>query len=225
MTMTAPQILVDTRTSWHRVAEHVLAAGQFAAAGTIRLRSYPGGFATTLGVGDRQLAVVGDALLEIRGPRTRSERLTTLGRAARFAGVELGLHGSYPPATEADPDARLPIDPAAARRLAEWLEVGDAALRRFAEEAGQPTEPVLWPEHLDLGISFDAVNYGASLGDRALPGPYLYVGPHEGPPSADPYWNAPFGAAWSAPHLVPTDHAVAFFSEGRRQVLKDRSRT
>src|SRR3712207_721918 len=111
MTMTAPQVVGATRTSWHRVAEHVLAAGQFAAKGTIRLRPYPGGFATTVGLDDRQLAVVGDELLVIRGDTVRSEPLTTLGRAARFADVELGLRGSYPPSTSPDPDAPLPVDP------------------------------------------------------------------------------------------------------------------
>ncbi|WP_456919637.1 hypothetical protein [Geodermatophilus sp. SYSU D00708] len=223
MTMTAPRVSAATRTSWHRVAEHVLAAGQFAAKGTIRLRPCPGGFATTVGLGDRQLAVVGDELLAIRGDTRRSQPLTTLGRAARFAGVELGLRGSYTPATPADPDAQLPVDLTAARRLADWLALGDAALRRFAEQLGEPMTPVLWPEHFDLGVAAGAVNYGASLGDEAMPEPYLYVGPHEGPPSADPFWNAPFGAASGAPHIVTTDDAVAFFSEGRRQVLEDRS--
>src|SRR3712207_1935571 len=147
MTMTAPQVLVATRTIWHRVAEHVLAAAQFAAAGTIRLRPHPGGFATTVGLGDRQLAVVGDELLVIRDGSTRSRPLTTLGDAARLAGVELGLRGSYRPATPADADAPLAVDPTAARRLADWFAVGDAALRRFAAEVGQPLEPVLWPEH------------------------------------------------------------------------------
>src|SRR3712207_4991866 len=128
MTMTAPQVLEATRASWHQVAEHVLAAGQFAAQGTIRLRPYPGGFATTVGPGDRQLAVVGDELLVIRDDAVRSERLTTLGRAARFAGVELGLRGSYPPSTSADPETPLPLDPTAARRLADWFALGEAAL-------------------------------------------------------------------------------------------------
>src|SRR3954465_10225851 len=55
MTATQTPALVATRDSWHRVAEHVLAAGQFAASGTIRLRPSPGGFSTTAG-GDRRQA-------------------------------------------------------------------------------------------------------------------------------------------------------------------------
>jgi hypothetical protein len=225
MTMTAPDVLVATRRCWHRVAEHVLAAGQFASAGTIRLRPWPGGFATTAGIDGRRLAVVGDRLVIGDGSSLRSRPLTTLADAADFAGVALGLTGSYSPATPVEPDAPLRTDPAAARRLAEWFELGDAALRRFAEQLGEPTTPVLWPEHFDLGIAVGDVNYGASPGDEAMPEPYLYVGPHEGPPSADPFWNAAFGAALGAGHIATADDAVAFFSEGHRQVLTDRSRT
>ncbi|MGY1609527.1 hypothetical protein [Geodermatophilus sp. SYSU D00700] len=215
MTTTAPQVLGTTRTSWHRLAEHVLAAGQFAAAGTIRLRPRPGGFTTTVGIGNRQLAVVGDELLVVRDGSVRSRPLTTLGDAARFAGVELGLRGSYRPATDPDPDAPLPVDPAAARRLADWLTLGQASLRRFAAQLEQPAEPVLWPEHLDVGITLGAVNYGSSPGDDAFPEPYLYVGPHGGPPVRDAYWNAPFGAAAGADRITTTHDAVRFFHHGR----------
>lgn len=225
MTMTAPGVLAATRTSWHRMAEHVLAAGQFAASGTIRLRPHPGGFATTVGLGDRQLAVVGDELLVIRGNSTSSEPLTTLGRAADFAGVELGLRGSYPPSTAADPDALLPVDLAAAHSLADWFALGEAALRRFAAELGQHMEPVLWPEHLDLGLVLDQVNYGCSPGDAAMPEPYVYVGPHEGPPSGHEFWNTSFGATAGASRFRDDADTAVFFAEGRMQVLRDRSMT
>jgi glucose 1-dehydrogenase len=39
---------------------------------------------------------------------------------------------------------------------------------------------VLWPEHLDLAVTVDAVNYGVSPGDDAVPAPYLYGGSPEG---------------------------------------------
>jgi hypothetical protein len=225
MTLTSSATLAPTRASWHRVAEHVLAAGQFAASGTIRLRPFPGGFATTAGIAGRQLAVVGDRIEVLEGGSTRSERLTTLAHAARFAGVELGLRGSYPPATSADPDTPLVVDPAAARWLADWLALADAALRRFAEEVGQPMEPVLWPEHFDLGFAVDMVNHGCSLGDEAMPAPYLYVGPHEGAPSDDPFWNTSFGATVATSMIGTADDAIAFFARGHRQVLSDRSDT
>jgi hypothetical protein len=207
------------------VAEHVLAAGQFAAAGTIRLRPWPGGFATVVGVDGAQLAVVRDELLVVEGDTTRVHPLTTLREAAAFAGVQPGLRGSYTPETSADPDEPLRIDVAAAARFADWYALGDEALRRIAEEQGTPAEPILWPEHFDLGITVDDVNYGVSPGDGWHAGPYLYVGPHEGPPSADPFWNAPFGAAAGADRIRTAQDAVAFFSEGRARVLTDRSRT
>jgi hypothetical protein len=226
MILTAPPVLAGTRKSWHRVAEHVLAAGQFAAAGTIRLRPWPGGIGTGVGVGGRQLAVVRDELVVLEPDGTRrSAALTTLGAAAAFAGVRPGLRGPYPPATSADPDAPLPVDPSAARDLAAWYDLGDAALRHVAEHLGSTQQPVLWPEHLDLGISVDAVNYGVSPGDDAMPQPHLYVGPHEGPPSVDAFWNARFGAALGASHVDTTDDAVAFFAEGRARALSERSRT
>jgi hypothetical protein len=225
MTLRTVADLVETRESWHRVAEHVLAAGQFAAAGTIRLRPYPGGFATAVGVAGRQLAVVGDRIAIIEGASIRSEQLTTLGRAAEFAGVELGLHGSYTPVTPVDPDAPLHVDPVAARWLADWFALAEVALRRFTEEQGQPMEPVLWPEHFDLGVVLETVNHGFSPGDTAMPEPYLYVGPHEGPPSDHPFWNASFGASIAIARIGAEVDAVAFYAQGHRQALEDRSGT
>jgi hypothetical protein len=224
MTLPTAQHLAQTRNSWHRVAEHVLAAGQFEAAGTIRLRPYPGGMCTVRGVGGNQLAVVGDELVVLGpGGTRRSTPLTTLRAAAAFAGVVPGLRGSYSPATSADLDDALPVDAAAARQLADWYALGDAALRRLAEVLGQPQEPVLWPEHLDLGIAVDAVNYGCSPGDATIGDPYLYVGPHAGPPQRDAFWNAPFGAAVTADRIPGVDEAVDFFTHGRART--ERSRT
>jgi hypothetical protein len=225
MTVTASPALVATRDSWHRVAEHVLAAGQFSASGTIRLRPYPGGFSTVVGIDGRHLAVTGDRLVVLDGPERRETALTTVGAAAAFAGVSPGLRGSYSPVTPADPDAPLEIDREVARLLADWYALADAALRRFTAGLGAAEDPVLWPEHLDVAVAVDAVNYGGSLGDEAIPEPYLYVGPHEGPPTApraDSFWNAPFGAAVTVDRIRTPDEAVDFFVQGR--ALTDRSR-
>jgi hypothetical protein len=215
MSTAASPDLSATRASWHRVAEHVLAAGQFAAAGTIRLRPSPGGFATAVGVDGRRLAVEGGDLVVHEGADRHATPLTTLGAVAEFAGVTPGLRGSYSPATPADRDAPLRVDAGAARLLAGWFALGDVALRRFADGLGRPQEPVLWPEHFDLGITLDAVDYGCSPGDDAIGEPYLYVGPHAGPPADDPFWNAPFGAAVTADAVHDADEAVAFFVRGR----------
>src|SRR3954451_3411618 len=120
MTLTHSPTLAGTRDSWHRVAEHVLAAAQFAASGTIRLRRSPGGFATTAGIDQRQFAVVGLTLVVSDGDSRRSTPLTTIGELATFAGVQPGLSGSYSPATSPDPDAPLDGDADAARMLADW---------------------------------------------------------------------------------------------------------
>jgi hypothetical protein len=215
MTLTQSPALARTRDSWHRVAEHVLAAGQFAASGTIRLRPVPGGFATTAGVDGRQLAVVGLALEVSDGRTHRTAPFTTVRELADIAGVRPGLSGSYTPATPLEPDAPLDGDPDAAASLAGWFALGDAALRRLAERAGRPQQPVLWPEHLDLGLTLDAVDYGCSPGDAAIGTPYLYVGPHAGPPGRDGFWNAPFGAALTADRVRGADDAADFFSQGR----------
>ena len=225
MTLTASRALAETRTAWHRVAEHVLAAAQFTDAGTIRLRPFPGGFATTAGFRGRLLAVVADRMLIVEGADFDVRPLTTLRAAGASVGVPPGLRGSYSPATSADPDEPLRIDITSARRLADWFALGEAALRDFAGQLGHSGAPVLWPEHFDLGITVDDVNYGVSPGDEAMAEPYLYVGPHEGPPSDGGFWNAPFGAAAPAGRITTQDDAVTFFSEGRHQVLTERSRT
>ena len=59
------------------------------------------------------------------------------------------------------------------------------------------------------------MNYGCSPGDAAIGEPYLYVGPHAGPPGRDEFWNAPFGAAATADRIRDVDDAVDFFTQGR----------
>lgn len=84
---------------------------------------------------------------------------------------------------------------------------GDEALRRFAP--GE--EPVLWPEHFDIAVMVDEINYGLSPGDSCLSEPYAYVGPHR--PQRGPFWTAPFGVVRSLRELADI---AAFFEEGRR---------
>jgi hypothetical protein len=202
------------------VAEHVVAAAQARAGAGIRLRYTPGGFETLLGLPDgRRIAVVGNQIV-LRGPDgERASALTTVRAAAEFVGVAPGLPaGIYAPATPLEPDAPLAIDVAAAAQLADWFGLADEALRRFWRNiTGAEQQPVLWPEHLDIGITLDAVNYGASPGDEHIADPYLYVGPHAAVPPADDFWNAPFGAARRMDEIRSVDDAVAFFHAGRRR--------
>jgi hypothetical protein len=218
--------LVTTRRSLHRVAEHVLSAALKRATGQITLRAAPGGFRTPALPGlDRSLAVDGaDIVVEdASGPRRR--RLTTVREAARFAGTEPGFPWTkHPPATPYEPDEPLVIDPACAAVLADWFALGEAALTLLAEDiGGVDGPPQLFPEHFDLGSTADSVNYGLSPGDETSGAPYAYVGPHEGPPAYDDFWNAPFGAARTIHELGTPEEMVAFFLAARARLTGARS--
>jgi len=219
-----PARLAATRAGLHQVAEHILAAALHEETGEIALMPSPGGFRTPpFGRDRRYLAVDGTELVAGGTGGSRRAALTTLRAAAEFAGITPGAPaGVYRPATPLDLDEPLTIDPAAARVLADWYQLGEQALRVFAAEIpdDQPTASVLWPEHFDLGITAGAINYGASPGDTHVADPYLYVGPHDGPPQGDPaFWNAPFGAVRTIDQIGAAADAATFFRDGRARVL------
>jgi len=133
--------------------------------------------------------------------------------------VEPGAPSSvYKPATPCNLDAPLVVDAVAARRLADWYDLGDAALRRLTLEIAndQPSDLTLWPEHFDVAIRAGEVNYGASPGDGQVPEPYLYVGPTglDLTGSRDSFWNQPFGATVTWEDIRSVEDAVAFFRQG-----------
>lgn len=219
-----PAQLAATRDGWHRVAEHILASALHAETGEIALSVSPGGFRTpAFGADGRFLAVDGIDLVLGGAGSSRRAALTTLRAAAEFAGITPGAPAEvYPPATPLEPDEPLLLDPAAARVLADWYGLGAEALSRFAAEirGDGPGPAVLWPEHFDVGITAGVINYGASPGDGHIPDPYVYVGPHGGPPAGDPaFWNTPFGAARTIHQIGAATDAVAFFRDGRARVL------
>ena len=176
--------LAVTRRSLHGVAELVLAGPQYRNGGGIRLRVVPGGLAT---VNPPALRIEGEALVTPTGSVALEG---TYAELAAAAGVEPSrLDDVYSGGPQIDVSERIEVDPEAARLLEESFARGDAALRALA-----PHEtPVLWPEHFDVGISIDEVNYGVSPGDEHLSEPYAYVGPWT--PRTGDFWNAPFGAA------------------------------
>jgi hypothetical protein len=134
----------------------------------------------------------------------------------------------YKPATPLNLDEPLTIDLQAARLLADWYRLGAEALSLFAAEipGDQPGPAVLWPEHFDVGITAAAINYGASPGDEHVAEPYLYVGPHDGPPPGDPaFWNAPFGAVRTCRQIGTLAEAAAFFRDGRARAAHLTRRT
>ena len=72
---------------------------------------------------------------------------------------------------------------------------------------------MLWPEHFDVGITVDRVNYGVSPGDASIGSPYAYVGPWEVP--AGEFWTQPFGAALPVTDTTSPATILDFFRTGR----------
>jgi hypothetical protein len=202
-------VVARTRHSWHQVGEWLLAGPQHRDLGTIRLQVVPGGFATR----DGSIRVDLDELVLANGARVR---LTgSLQEIAGRAGITGGApEGLYTDSSEATADSTVEIDRAAAAELAAWLQRGDSALRAFAPDE----TPVLWPEHFDIGIGFDEVNYGISPGDAYEARPYAYVGPwvqREGE-----FWNAPFGAVRTWDELADEESVQAFFTQGKTEAAR-----
>jgi hypothetical protein len=142
--------------------------------------------------------------------------------------VEFGLPDpSYPPASNVSPGHPADVDPDALELLLVAWRSGDEALRRLAARYapadrgdGKPAAapvPVVWPEHLDVAITLDEVNYGVSPGDRENARPYAYVGPHR--PRSGPFWNADFGARLSLDALASAQVVLEFFERGRAETL------
>jgi hypothetical protein len=220
--------LVSTRDALHRVAEHVLAAARKTATGEISLEQGPGGFRTPPLPDGSIVSVEGTEVVVTEQDGVRRAPLTTVRAAAEFVGIEPGFPWrTFPPATPLEPDVPLDIDPEAARVLAQWYSLGQAALDALVAEAAfdESTEPQIFPEHFDLAITADQVNYGFSPGDDEISLPYAYVGPHEPLSTPGGFWNASFGAYRTIHDIESTADAVTFFVEGRQQVSGGRGQT
>ncbi|MGW3913598.1 hypothetical protein ACWEBX_19070 [Streptomyces sp. NPDC005070] len=195
-----------TRQSLHGLAELMMAGPQYRRSGTIRLGVTSTGFATTK---EPDLRLDG---LELVADGRRLPLRGTFAELGEAAGVEPGaprdLYKDGCGLTVSDP---LTIDPDAALRITGSFGLGRQALRDFAPREN----PVLWPEHFDLGITWDKVSYGISPGDGFLDEPYAYVGP-EAVPAAGSFWNAPFGAARPVQELGDAEAIAGFLAEGRR---------
>jgi hypothetical protein len=206
----SPENLGTTRHSLHGLAELLLAGPQYRRSGTIRLRATPGGFGT---VAEPPLRVDTTAL--VSGERRIPLAGMTYAQLAAAAGVDAGAPaGLYHDGSGAAPDDAVSVDEAAAAQIADSFAAADRALRALAPDQ----VPVLWPEHFDIGITIDEVNYGVSPGDGFCAEPYAYVGPHR--PRVGPFWDAPFGAARPLREL-PGDALTAYFAEGRDHARRD----
>jgi len=137
--------------------------------------------------------------------------LTFAAAAAAVGLTAQPLDHVYHDGPHVTPDELVALDPDDLAVLEDALARGDAALRAFSPT----TEPILWPEHFDVAITLDDVNYGVSPGDGYHDLPYAYVGPHQVPTGA--FWNAPFGASRPITDLPDVAAVAAFFDEGTRE--------
>ena len=206
----SPDRAVRTRRSLHGVAELVLAGPQYDACGEIRLRVVPGGFST---VGVPDLRIEG---LELVTPGARVDLGGTFAELAEAVGLMARALGDvYSGGPDVDLHETIDLDPDHVRVLLDALAVGDASMRAFAPDE----QPVLWPEHFDVGITVAEVNYGVSPGDGHLAEPYAYVGPWAAREGS--FWNAPFGAVRPMTEVPDVDTVLAFFHEGARRAASD----
>ena len=214
--MPSDDAVMGARRALHAVAEHLLAGPQWRHAHEITLAVTPDGFATRFppapGVDALELAGT-DVVSRPAGtvvPLRGSVRAVATGLGVT-PGAPEGLYGEH---AELGPDDELVVDPAAVAVVLGALSAGAAALGELAAGTGHSTEtPVLWPEHFDVGVSLDEVNYGVSPGDAAHDLPYAYVGPWT--PRDGAFWNEAFGASRPVADLRDAAGILAFFREGR----------
>jgi hypothetical protein len=211
--------LPATRRALHAVAEQLLAGPQYRTSGTIRLTVTATGFATTRSPapGITGLSVRGNTV--VRAPDGLVVPLTgTIGQIAEALGLTPGPPvGVYSPTSTLRTDQALELSAAAVRLPLSALSSGDQALRVLA--AAEATEPVLWPEHFDLGLSLGEVNFGVSPGDDEHVRPYAYVGPWK--PRQGAFWNEPFGAALTLDDPDDVAAITTFLREGQARAAAD----
>ena len=206
MSAPLPPTFVSTVAALHRVAEQIVAPAR-KPDNEIALTATPGGFGTPVFEHDgvsQQVRVDGAELVyERRVPLTSLE-------AARQLVADL-----VPAPLSTEP---LAVDPEVAAQLADWYALGAGVLGEFSDA------PIrLWPEHFDIAIDLDRVNYGFSPGDEHHAEPYAYVGPWSAEVSGE-LWNATgFRGAelsYSDLHAAVDPHAAALeFFTTRREAL------
>src|SRR4051794_7735871 len=206
-----PAAFAATVAALHRVAEQIVAPAR-KPDNEIALQATPGGFGTPVFLHDgaeQQVRVDGAALVRSVGGEERRAALGSL-EPARALVAALGPGGLD--------DAPLAVVPEAAQRLADWYAFATAILNELGGTA------ILWPEHFDMAIELDEVNYGFSPGDAEHEEPYAYVGPWTAP-TPGPLWNATGfpGAELTYAELqaAPDQHGAALeFFASRKEALR-----
>jgi hypothetical protein len=201
---------VTTRRQLRGIAESFIAGPQYRSAGTIRLAVRPDGFtgvSIPVAVRGTELVWGGDGT-----PLTG-----TVGALAAATELDVGQpEGVYELTDPLSADTVLDIDADAAELLHRSLYAGGFALKSALPER----HPVLWPEHFDVAVTEDEVNYGVSPGDDFHPLPYAYVGPWTS--RIGVFWNASFGAFESLDPSHDVDRLAAdiadFFERGRAEL-------
>jgi hypothetical protein len=226
-----PASLATTRQSLQSLACYVLSPARKSVTGRIGLRYTRGGFGTPFFGQDRQLRIVGDALVIQDGGNATPVSVSTVREAARASGVALQSDpgvGRDIPALE--PDRPLDLDAAASLALGDWYGFGASVLetvRAQLRQRGDVSRVQLWPEHMDIALSFEpgegrAANLGLSPGDAGHPDPYVYLGPWDMSGLRDPFWNASFGAVLDSGTILDAGDqrwaALDFFAEGLRRL-------
>ena len=208
-----PPAFADTRAALHRIAEELVSAERMPE-NEIALRYTRGGFGTPYfemdGL-DCQVRVEETELVRQRGG---DEERTPLDDDLL--------------------DGLLPVDPGAARALADLYGFACSVLEelRAEESDGDPSLVQLWPEHFDIAFELGddgagcRANYGVSPGDDDHPEPYLYVGPWDTSVSGEG-WNARgfTGAELTYAELIsaPDQRRAALeFMYDRRRALEGR---
>lgn len=199
----------DTRFALHAAAELLIAGPQYRRFGSIRMRIVLGGFT---GI-KWPVSITGTDLV---WPQGRIRLHGTYNDLAVAGGFEAGgpPNGLYSDGTNMDPAEPFTLDDAAAAAVHDWFALGDTALRRFADE-----QPILWPEHFDLSVAIDEVNYGVSPGDWKNPTPYAYVGPWTR--RRGDFWNTDFGAMRPRADVATVGSLLEFFREGKAKAAAD----
>lgn len=201
---------VNTRRQLRGIAESFIAGPQHRSAGTIRLAVRPDGFTgVSIPVAVRGTELVwGDAGAPLTG---------AVGALAAATGLDVGPpDGVYEVVDPLRFDTVLEVDGEAAELVHRSLYAGGFALTSVLPQG----HPVLWPEHFDVAVTEDEVNYGVSPGDDFHPLPYAYVGPWTS--RIGEFWNAPFGAFKALDPSHDVDRLAAdvteFFDRGRAEL-------
>ena len=194
----APPATAQTRLALHRLSVYVVSPARRRVNGKIGLRWTRAASARPFFGADEQVRIAGTTLVRQRGATAASAPITSLREAATFV---LDSAPDTEWAAEFDVPAcrgrrRAPAHrPAsAAAFLADWYGFAYSVLEQLRSEPGsaEPSRVQLWPEHFDAAFDCSPggrrVTFGASPGDAAVDGPYLYVLPDATDDSG--LWNA-----------------------------------